>query len=129
MALVGGPAASAQEDDAARFTLEPSGDGFVRLDRRTGVMSYCVVKAERLVCRLAADERKAYETEIARLQERLEEGAADADRPRSDRLPPSPDAEEREFEKAMEYAERALRRFYDMMQRLRSEWDERRQPY
>lgn len=49
----------------ARYTLERSGDGFVRLDRVTGEVSYCRIEgAAGLVCRLAADERAAYQAKI-----------------------------------------------------------------
>lgn len=117
-------------DSAGRYVLEPAEDGFVRLDRETGQMSFCRQQAGRLSCRLAADERQAYEAEIARLQERvelLEEGlsgepGATEDRQKStDRLPATPqpeNEEERQFEKAMDYAERALRRLFDVIKEL-----------
>ena len=55
-----------------RFTLERSGDGFIRLDRVTGEMSYCQAEAAAgFVCRVAADERAAYETRIRALTDEL----------------------------------------------------------
>mgnify|MGYP000008095682 CR=1 FL=1 len=51
----------AAEPDAARFQLERSGDHFVRLDKQTGAMSLCEEKDGSLVCRMAADERAAYD--------------------------------------------------------------------
>ncbi|MDR7143469.1 hypothetical protein [Rhizobium sp. BE258] len=66
------PAAlSAAEADAARFQLERSGDHFIRLDKQTGAMSLCEEKEGSLVCRMAADERAAYEDELDRLSERV----------------------------------------------------------
>ena len=61
----------AAEPDAARFQLERSGDHFVRLDRQTGAMSLCEEKDGSLVCRMAADERAAYEDELDRLSDRV----------------------------------------------------------
>ncbi|WP_111561654.1 hypothetical protein [Rhizobium sp.] len=64
-------AASAAEPDASRFQLERSGDHLVRLDRQTGAMSLCEEKDGALVCRMAADERAAYESELDRLSDRV----------------------------------------------------------
>lgn len=61
----------AAEPDAARFQLERSGDHFVRLDKQTGAMSLCEEKEGSLVCRMAADERAAYEDELDRLSDRV----------------------------------------------------------
>lgn len=63
--------AGAAEPDAGRFQLERNGDHFVRLDRQTGAMSLCAEKDGNLVCRMAADERAAYETDLDRLSERV----------------------------------------------------------
>ncbi|MCS3738634.1 MULTISPECIES: hypothetical protein [unclassified Rhizobium] len=61
----------AAETGASRFELERSGDHFVRLDRQTGAMSLCEEKDGTLVCRMAADERAAYEQELDRLSARV----------------------------------------------------------
>ena len=61
----------AAETDALRFQLERSGDHFVRLDKQTGAMSLCEEKDGALVCRMAADERAAYEQELDRLSARV----------------------------------------------------------
>ncbi|EPF00171.1 hypothetical protein [Rhizobium grahamii] len=61
----------AAETEASRFQLERSGDHFVRLDRQTGAMSLCEEKDGTLVCRMAADERAAYEQELDRLSARV----------------------------------------------------------
>jgi hypothetical protein len=54
-----------------RYTLEQTEDGYVRLDTQTGEMSICKQNGAELVCRVAADERKALEDEIDRLAARL----------------------------------------------------------
>ncbi|MBB5575042.1 MULTISPECIES: hypothetical protein [Rhizobium] len=61
----------AAEPDPTRFQLERSGDHFVRLDKQTGAMSICQDQNGNLVCRMAADERAAYENELDRLSERV----------------------------------------------------------
>jgi hypothetical protein len=61
----------AAEPDTTRFQLERSGDHFVRLDKQTGAMSLCEEKDGSLVCRMAADERAAYEDELDRLSDRV----------------------------------------------------------
>ncbi len=63
--------AFAAEPDATRFQLERSGDHFVRLDRQTGAMSICQDQNGNLVCRMAADERAAYDDELDRLSDRV----------------------------------------------------------
>ncbi|MBM7044546.1 hypothetical protein JTP94_05145 [Rhizobium lusitanum] len=63
--------AFAAEPDATRFQLERSGDHFVRLDRQTGAMSICQDQTGTLVCRMAADERAAYDDELDRLSDRV----------------------------------------------------------
>ncbi|TCR91011.1 hypothetical protein [Rhizobium sp. BK376] len=63
--------AGAAEPDAARFELQRSGDHFVRLDKQTGAMSICQDKDGNLVCRMAADERAAYDAELDRLSDRV----------------------------------------------------------
>lgn len=68
--LLSTPALSA-EPDAGRFQLERSGDHFVRLDRQTGAMSICQDQGGNLVCRMAADERSAYDDELDRLSDRV----------------------------------------------------------
>ncbi|CCM74302.1 hypothetical protein [Rhizobium mesoamericanum] len=61
----------AAEADSSRFQLERSGDHFIRLDKQTGAMSLCEEKDGALVCRMAADERAAYEQELDRLSARV----------------------------------------------------------
>jgi hypothetical protein len=66
--FVSGPAFA--ED--ARYSMTETADGFLRLDTQTGEVSHCREKAGGFSCELAADERAAYEAEIAGLSERLE---------------------------------------------------------
>lgn len=61
--------ALAQDD---RYRLERTDTGYIRLDTRTGAMSVCEETAGNLVCRMAADERAAFEAEIERLEGKID---------------------------------------------------------
>jgi hypothetical protein len=52
-----------------RFTFSRMNDGYVRLDNRTGQVSFCGKRSVGWTCQLAPDDRGVLENEIARLQE------------------------------------------------------------
>jgi len=115
--------AAAGED---RYTLEKTADGFVRMDRTTGEMSICRQQAEQLVCRLAADERSAFEGEIDRLDDSvkaLEARVAKLENSAAVRLESALPSEE-EFARTMGYMERFLRGFMDIVKDLDQESDD-----
>jgi hypothetical protein len=58
----------APASDNGRYSMQQTPDGFLRLDTRTGKVSLCTVREGSARCALAADERDAYEREIARLK-------------------------------------------------------------
>jgi hypothetical protein len=60
--------APAPATDDSRYSFHRVGDGFVRLDSRTGQVSQCGWGNLGWSCKLVADERAALESEIARLQ-------------------------------------------------------------
>ncbi|MBL4756062.1 MAG: hypothetical protein JKY32_00025 [Rhizobiales bacterium] len=65
-----------------RYTLLETEDGFVRLDRQTGIVTLCTGIADNFTCKTVADDRVAYEDEIRRLYEEnqaLQEQLAVAD--------------------------------------------------
>lgn len=64
-------ASYAMAEENERYTLERSGDSFVRMDRQTGEMSICEERSGQLVCKLAADERAAFQDEVDSLESRL----------------------------------------------------------
>ncbi|EHK57257.1 hypothetical protein [Allomesorhizobium alhagi] len=101
------------QDDPDRYTLEKTGNGYVRMDRRTGEMSLCEERSGQLVCKLAADERAAFQADTERLEaaiEALEERVAKLESGLTTKLDRALPTEE-EFEKTMGYMERFLRRF------------------
>jgi len=114
VALSGPDAAFSQE--AGRYTMEKSDKGYVRLDTRTGDVSVCAEQSGQMVCKMAADDRRAYEDDLASLEARVkkleEQVAAYGKLPPvvRDTLP-----SEEEFEKSMSYMERFFRRFMDIV--------------
>jgi hypothetical protein len=110
---------SAFAEDAARFTLEKTADGYVRMDKTTGEMSICTQQSDQLVCRIAADDRVAMEDDIARLDARLtkvEEKLATSSG--SGALSNSTLPTDEEFEKSMTLMEKFFRRFMGVVKDL-----------
>ena len=110
--------------DAAngRFVMTPVAEGFLRLDTRSGQVSLCTLNAGQAQCRASADERAALEAEIDRLGK--ENAALKAQAPKSAQEPKAaPDDEERRFDRALDRAERFLRR---MMQIFRDSSGDKR---
>lgn len=105
--------------DAERYQLERTENGYVRLDTRTGEMSICQERSDQLVCRVAADEREAMEAdsdglraELDALERRvaaLEEGRAAGGLP-----------SEEELDRTLSFMERFFRTFMG----LAREWSE-----
>lgn len=108
------PAAIAQETNADRYTLEKSDSGFVRLDRQTGAVTLCTEDQGTLTCRMAADERAAYDEDLARLEKRveaLERQLADGTAARSGELP-----SDVEIDRSIGIMERFMRAFFNLVQ-------------
>ncbi len=108
------PAAVAQEANAERYTLQKSDSGFVRLDRQTGAVTLCTEDQGTLTCRMAADERAAYDEDLARLEKRveaLERQLADGTAARSGELPG-----DAEIDRSIGIMERFMRAFFNLVQ-------------
>jgi hypothetical protein len=145
--LVGlAPAVAAETPDTenGRYTLQPSGDGMVRLDTRTGTVSNCSNSAAGWACYAVPDERSALDAEIGRLQvenEKLKaelasrEPAAAAGKiedalPKSDKAPSTVDSQrkieiplpsDQDMDRVMSFLERAWRRLIDMASRVQKD--------
>ena len=65
-------AASPALAQESRYVMEKTDTGFVRMDTVTGAMSVCETNGKQLVCRLAADERHAFQDAIDELHERID---------------------------------------------------------
>jgi hypothetical protein len=61
-------ATSPPNQDDSRFSFHRIGDGFVRLDSRTGQLAQCGWAAVGWSCKMVPDERAALENEMSRLQ-------------------------------------------------------------
>lgn len=112
-------AALAQEAETGRFQLERSESGVVRLDTRTGAMSLCEDKDGNLICRMAADERAAYEEQLERLEKRvaaLEQKAATALSSDNKGLP-----SDAEVERSIGIMERFMRAFFGLVKEFETE--------
>jgi hypothetical protein len=112
--------ATAQE--AERFQLERTDEGYVRMDTRTGAMSLCRERSGQLVCAPAADERTAYEEDIATLQDQLEtleervEALESVSSEAKSELP-----SEDEFEQTLGLMERFFRKFMGIVKDFEKE--------
>lgn len=112
----------ASAEDTVRYSLEKTADGYVRMDKESGEMSVCKESDGQLVCRLAADERSAYESASAALSKRLDVleqkvAALEGGAAKSLNVLPS----EEEFDKTLSMMERFFRRFMGVVKDLESE--------
>ena len=106
-------AVSAYSEETDHYRLEKSANGYVRMDTRTGAMSICEERSGQLVCKMAADERAAYQDEIDRLDnsvKALDARVAKLENSLSARLESQLPSEE-DFNRTMGYMERFFRTF------------------
>lgn len=107
-----------------RFQIEREGDAFIRLDRKTGTVSTCVLDNGSFDCRMSPDERAALQAEIERLASENEQlkiasgqqpetGVAKGGKELTIKLPT-----EAEIKEAISYIEEMLRRFVDAVKSL-----------
>jgi hypothetical protein len=105
-----------------RYTLTPSGAGFVRLDTQTGQVSECTGAPSSLVCKSTPDERTALMAEIDRLQGKIDAWDAAAPAPAVDQKSLElniPD--DRQVDKAFNFLERMIKRFKGLVEEMRKE--------
>jgi hypothetical protein len=127
-----------QEEVDWKFELLREKNGYIRLNRETGAISFCTRVSGNIVCRLGADEREAFTSEITRLEDRLTEledriamletelriRADTQDRP-AESVPDDENGtdntteQDEEIDRAMNVVEQAMRRFFDMMRDFR----------
>ena len=116
---LGMPFAMAQDSSSNRYTLEKSDTGFVRLDRQTGAVTLCTETESTLTCRMAADERAAYDEDLARLETRieaLEKQLADSRALKGGDLP-----SDAEIDRSIGIMERFMRAFFNLVQEFQGE--------
>ena len=116
-ALVSLVAASAWSEETDRYRLEKSANGYVRMDTQTGAMSICEERSGQLVCKMAADERAAFQDEVDRLQssmKAMDERVTKLENSLSARLESQLPSEE-DFNKTMGYMQQFFRTFKDIV--------------
>ena len=113
--------AIAQDGGTDRYTLEKSESGFVRLDRQTGAVTLCTEAEGILTCRMGADERAAYDADLARLEKRVDalEQQVAGGRPAASAPLPS----DAEIDRSIGIMERFMRAFFNLVQEFRGEED------
>ncbi|AOG11730.1 hypothetical protein [Agrobacterium sp. RAC06] len=117
------PVAMAQDAATDRYTLEKSESGFVRLDRQTGAVTLCTEADGTLTCRMAADERAAYDADLARLEKRveaLEKRVAEGTAAKSGELP-----SDAEIDRSIGIMERFMRTFFGLVQEFQGQEQDR----
>jgi hypothetical protein len=135
------PAAAAETPDTenGRYTLQPSGDGMIRLDTRTGAVSNCSNSAAGWACYAVPDERKALDDEIGRLQaenDKLKAQLASRDpaaSAKSEDKPAAPNTAEnqrkieiplpsdQDMDRVMSFLQRAWKRLVDMANQMQKD--------
>ncbi|CZT34118.1 hypothetical protein [Rhizobium sp. 9140] len=118
--LAGAVPALAQEPVPGRYSMQKTETGIARLDTQTGEVTLCQEKAGDLVCRMAADERTAYDLELDLLEKRvetLEKAVKDAPSGFSPRLPT-----QEEIDQTMGIMDRMLRSFMGIARDFGREW-------
>ncbi|MEQ8305059.1 MAG: hypothetical protein RIA09_00735 [Hoeflea sp.] len=122
LSMAGIVPAHSQEAIANRFVLEKIENGFVRMDTGTGEMSICSLEGGKMVCRLTADERQAYEEalsdlsdRVAALEKRIQTRTPDED------MTGIPD--DAELDRALGAMEKMMRGFFGMVEDLRRDFE------
>lgn len=115
-------AGSAAAEGEGRYRMEKTEGGIVRLDTATGEISLCREKDGQIACRMAADERAAFERELELLTmrvEALEKAAAAAPADAKPRLP-----SDEEIDRTMSVMERMMQRFMGIVKNLEGSGEE-----
>lgn len=120
LGLAGG--ARAQEAAPGRYSMQKSETGIARLDTQTGEVSLCQERDGQLVCRMAADERTAFELEIDLLTKRVEALEKAVESGGAVAKPDLPTDEE--IDRTMGIMERMMRKFMDIVKDLEGSSDE-----
>ena len=109
-------AGSAQAEGEGRYRMDKTDSGFVRLDTVSGEVSLCREQDGQIVCRMAADERAAFEKELDLLTKRveaLEKGGATGQTAVKPSLPT-----DEEIDRTMSIMEKMMQRFMGIVKNL-----------
>ena len=109
--VLAGLAGSASGEETERYRLERTDNGYVRMDTQTGEMSICEERTNQLVCKVAAEERTAFQDEIERLQARLDAVEARVAKLEERAVPEALMPSEEEVDKSLDIMEKFFNRF------------------
>jgi exonuclease VII small subunit len=109
-------AGSAHADGEGRYRMEKTDAGFIRLDTASGDISLCREKDGQIVCRMAADERAAFEKELDLLTKRVEALEKGGTTALTDAKPALPTDEE--IDRTMSIMEKMMQRFMGIVKNL-----------
>lgn len=107
---------SAHAEGEGRYRMERTEAGFVRLDTVSGDISLCREQDGQIVCRMAADERAAFEKELDLLAKRieaLEKGGTTGQTAAKPSLPT-----DEEIDRTMSIMEKMMKRFMGIVKNL-----------
>ena len=109
-------AGAAHAEGEGRYRMEKTETGFVRLDTASGDVSLCREQDGQIVCRMAADERAAFEKELdllAKHVEALEKGGVTGETTAKPSLPT-----DEEIDRTMTIMEKMMQRFMGIVKNL-----------
>ena len=109
-------AGAAHAEGEGRYRMEKTETGFIRLDTASGEVSLCREKDGQIVCRMAADERAAFEKELDLLTKRvdaLEKGGVSSETAAKPSLPT-----DEEIDRTMTIMEKMMQRFMGIVKNL-----------
>ncbi len=125
---------AAGDDEAGRYSMSPADGGFVRLDRKTGAMTFCTKADASWNCSPMGDAQQSTNAELEKLQaenkdlkdskRNLEEmlGMADPDKPKAPETgstaPPMKVPSEQDVDQAFDYIEGMVKKFRERMKKL-----------
>lgn len=109
-------AGSAHADGEGRYRMEKTDTGFIRLDTTSGDISLCREKDGQIVCRMAADERAAFEKELDLLTKRVEALEKGGTTALTDTKPSLPTDEE--IDRTMTVMEKMMQRFMGIVKNI-----------
>lgn len=118
-ALLFASAAFAQEPAPGRYSMQKTDSGIARLDTQTGEVTLCREANGELLCRMAADERTAFELELDLLTRRIETLEKTAEEKQTSLKPRLPTQEE--IDQTMTVMERMMRSFMGIVKGLDGE--------
>lgn len=99
-----------------RYVMEPTENGYVRMDTRTGDISVCRLEADQMVCTLAADERAAFQDTLDELEGRIAVLERRLNASRDHALDPDRLPDPEEFDRGLDRMEEFMRRFMGILE-------------